>query len=123
MDGKLCLNCNKEIIGRADKKFCDNQCRNEYNNSQNGQANNFIRKINRILKSNRRILADLTPQDKSIKVSEKELTKQGFSFDYFTNTYTTKANKTYFFCYEYGYLNLDDGFFALVYNKGYTNDK
>lgn len=123
MDRKLCLNCEKALIGRADKKFCDNQCRNEYNNSQNGLANNYIRKINRILKSNRRILADLTPKEKSIKVSEKELKKLGFSFDYFTNTYTTKANKTYFFCYEYGYLNLDDGFFALVYNKGYTTDK
>jgi len=41
----------------------------------------------------------------------------GFSFEYFTNTYTTKADKTYFFCYEYGYLDLGNDYFALVYNN------
>jgi hypothetical protein len=123
MGQKNCLWCDKELVGRADKKFCDNQCRNEFNNAQNSLSNNYIRKVNRILKRNRSILEELTPQNKSIKVSEKELNKQGFSFEYFTNTYTTKANKTYYFCYEYGYLNLDNGFFALVYNKTYINEE
>ena len=112
-----CLNCGKELIGRADKKFCHQQCRNDYNNLINGKTNFYIRKVNNILKRNRNILESLTPKDKSIKVTQKDLAKEGFSFEYFTNTYTTKANKTYYFCYEYGYLKLDDGFFALVYNK------
>ena len=50
MEQKLCLHCDKGIIGRADKKFCDNQCRNEYNNTQNSISNNYIRKVNRIIK-------------------------------------------------------------------------
>jgi hypothetical protein len=123
MEQKTCLHCSKELVGRADKKFCDNQCRNEYNNTQNGTSNNYIRKVNRIIKMNRNILAELTPKDKSIKVSQKELTKLGFSFEYFTNTYTTKAEKTYFFCYEYGYLDLGSNYFALVYNKSYFEEK
>lgn len=123
MDQRLCLHCSKELIGRADKKFCDNQCRNDHNNEQNGVTNNYIRKVNRIIKNNRRILESLTPKDKSIKVKRKELSKLGFSFDYFTNTYTTKAEKTYFFCYEFGYLELDNDYFALVLNKSYLDEK
>ena len=123
MEPKTCLHCSKELVGRADKKFCDNHCRNEYNNTQNGTSNNYIRKVNRIIKMNRNILAELTPKDKSIKVTQKELTKLGFSFEYFTNTYTTKAEKTYFFCYEYGYLDLGSNYFALVYNKSYFDEK
>lgn len=123
MELKTCFHCSKELVGRADKKFCDNQCRNEYNNTQNGTSNNYIRKVNRIIKMNRNILAELTPKDKSIKVTQKELTKLGFSFEYFTNTYTTKAEKTYFFCYEYGYLDLGSNYFALVYNKSYFDEK
>lgn len=122
MELKTCLHCSKEVVGRADKKFCDNQCRNEYNNTQNGTSNNYIRKVNRIIKKNRNILEELCPKDKSIKVTHKELSKLGFSFEYFTNTYTTKAEKTYYFCYEYGYLNLGNKYYALVYNKSYITD-
>ncbi len=122
MEPKECLHCGKELIGRADKKFCDNQCRNEYNNTHNSISNNYIRLVNRIIKKNRNILEALCPQDKSIKVPKKELTKLGFSFEYFTNTYTTKAEKTYYFCYEYGYLNLGNDYFALVYNQKALNE-
>ena len=123
MEQKHCLHCEKELLGRADKKFCDKQCRNDYNNTTNSLSNNYIRKVNRIIKKNRNILAELCPTDKSIKVTQKELAKQGFSFEYFTNTYTTKAEKTYFFCYEYGYLDLGNHYFALVYNKTYVTEE
>lgn len=123
MDAKQCLHCGKEIRGRADKKFCDRQCRNDFNNSQNSFTNNYIRKVNRIIKQNRNVLASLCPSDKSIKVHKNELTKQGFSFEYFTNQYITKANKTYFFCYEYGYVELEDNYYALVYNDPAKNSK
>ncbi|MEY2923629.1 MAG: hypothetical protein RLZZ337_169 [Bacteroidota bacterium] len=119
---KHCLHCGKELLGRADKKFCHQQCRNDYNNVQNGKSNFYIRKVNTILKRNRNILESLAHKDKSIKVLERDLAKEGFSFEYFTNTYTTKAEKTYYFCYEYGYLKLDDGYFALVYNKHHTGE-
>jgi hypothetical protein len=31
---KKCLACNKTLRGRADKKFCDDYCRSNYNNLQ-----------------------------------------------------------------------------------------
>ncbi len=117
MEPRECLHCSKVLQGRADKKFCDKQCRNDYNNTQNSISNNYIRNVNRIIKQNRNILSRLCPTDKSVKVTHKELTKEGFSFEYFTNTYTTKAEKTYYFCYEYGYVDLGNHYYALVYNS------
>jgi len=38
----------------------------------------------------------------------------GFNFNYFTNTYTNKKGVTYFYCYEYGYLPLENNFYLIV---------
>jgi len=43
---KKCLECNDEFIGRADKKFCSDNCRSAYNNKLNSDATNFVRNIN-----------------------------------------------------------------------------
>ena len=40
---KQCLECGTAIRGRADKKFCSDQCRNQYNNTLNRDANNYVR--------------------------------------------------------------------------------
>ena len=32
---ETCLECGEKIIGRSDKKFCNDACRNSYNNKQN----------------------------------------------------------------------------------------
>lgn len=102
-------------MGRADKKFCDDFCRNAYHNKQNRDERNFVRNINKILQRNRKILYALNPDDKS-KVHRNKLSNSGFNFNYFTSTYTTKAGATYYFCYEKGYLPIDNDWFALVTN-------
>jgi len=38
-----CPECGEKIIGRADKKFCSDQCRNSYNNRLNSDASNTVR--------------------------------------------------------------------------------
>lgn len=111
-----CLECSKELFGRVDKKFCDDQCRSTYNNKQNSDSTQYIRNTNRILRANRRILEQLTPNEKS-KTTRDKLIDKGFNFDYHTSTYTTKDNRTYYYCYDYGYLELDKGWYALVKKK------
>ncbi|RYF12576.1 MAG: DUF2116 family Zn-ribbon domain-containing protein, partial [Flavobacteriales bacterium] len=39
---RFCLDCNTEIKGRADKKFCDDQCRNNYNNRRKSEDGEFV---------------------------------------------------------------------------------
>lgn len=102
-----CLECGDKLIGRADKKFCSDQCRNAYNNRQNRDANNLVRNVNGILRKNRRILTSLCQGDKST-VSRDKLNQEGFSFGYFTNIYTTKQGKDYRFVYDMGVLELEN---------------
>jgi hypothetical protein len=115
---KTCLDCGTPIKGRADKKFCSDQCRNNYNNQLNSDSSNYLRHVNNILRKNRRILTSLNPRDKS-KVHRDKLNEKGFNFNYHTNTYTTQKGATYFFCYEQGYLPLEDNYYALVLRKEY----
>lgn len=118
-DLKKCLDCEEPIKGRVDKKFCSDLCRNSYYNKQNRDGNNYVRKVNSMLRKNRRILEQLTPNEIA-KVSKKEMSREGFNFDYYTNVYQTKTGKTYFFCYEYGYLELENEMYALVLRKEYV---
>jgi predicted nucleic acid-binding Zn ribbon protein len=116
---KACPVCGDAIIGRIDKKFCSDQCRNEFNNKQNQDANSYIRRINHILRKNRRILEELNPEGKT-KISKNKLVNKGFDFRYFTNIYRTKTGNTYYFCYEQGYLPLENNFYALVRKDDYN---
>jgi hypothetical protein len=100
---KHCLDCGEVIHGRADKKFCNDMCRNNYNNQLNSSSYNLIRNINNILRRNRRIMEELNPSGKTKTTREKMLVK-GFDFEYFTHH----------FCYEYGYLPLDGDEILLV---------
>ncbi|HEX8334955.1 MAG TPA: hypothetical protein VF622_20185 [Segetibacter sp.] len=115
---KACLACGKTVKGRSDKKFCDDYCRNNYNNELKADSNNYVRNINNALKKNRRILEELLPPDEEMKKTTKEkLLHAGFQFKYTTHTYTNKKGNTYFFCYEYGYLPLENDWFLVVKRK------
>ncbi len=123
MDNKIsklkCLECGDEIVGRLDKKFCSDQCRSSYNNKLNSDATNFVRNVNNILRKNRRILEELNPDGKN-KVHKDKLLERGFKFSYFTNEYVTKAGNAYRFCYDQGYLLLDNDYYALVVRQQYV---
>ena len=110
---KTCLECGEKIIGRADKKFCNDYCRNAFNNKRNKDAKNLIRNINNRLRKNYRILEELNP-DKKTKTSRSTLINKGFNFTYFTEIYTTKKGTVYYFVYDQGYLPLENDYYALV---------
>ena len=38
---KKCLECESPLVGRVDKKFCSDYCRNSYNNKINTNNNFF----------------------------------------------------------------------------------
>ena len=86
---KACLECGEKIVGRADKKFCSDYCRNAYNNNINKDSTNLVRNVNNALRKNYRILLELNPTDKT-KTSKSKLLAKGFNFEYFTSIYTTK---------------------------------
>src|SRR4051812_33921389 len=112
---KTCLSCNRTIKGRSDKKFCDDYCRNNYNNQLRAPDNNYVRNVNNALRRNRRVLHELfREKEKIVKVTKERLILAGFQFKYLTHTYQNKKGNTYFFCYEYGYLALEGDSFLVV---------
>lgn len=112
---KNCLACNRSVKGRTDKKFCDDYCRNAYNNQLRGEGNNTVRNINNALRKNRRILEELlTGHEKMAKVTREILLQQGFQFKYLTHTYINPKGNQYHFCYEYGYLALENNWYLVV---------
>ena len=115
---RSCLACNKSVRGRTDKKFCDDYCRNAFNNQLKADSNNMVRNINNALRKNRRILEELLPaNEKMIKIKQEKLLQQGFLFKYFTHIYTNQKGNVYHFCYEYGYLHLDNNWCLVVKRK------
>ena len=110
---KLCLDCGNPIKGRSDKKFCDDQCRNNYNNKLKIEDSSVVKQINSILKKNRMILQKLNPDGK-LKINRDKLVRLGFNFSYFTHIYETYKGAVYYFCYEYGYLKLENDEVLLV---------
>lgn len=116
---RTCLNCGTEIFGRIDKKYCSDYCRNTKHNEENRDNTNYMRRVNHILRKNRRILAKFNPNGKA-KIKGSVLMEEGFNFAYFTNIYETKKGGRYFFCYDQGYIELDDGWYALVIRESYV---
>ena len=110
---KNCLECNEKIVGREDKKFCSDGCRNSYNNKMNKDSNNYMRNINNKLRKNYRVLKSLNTEGKT-NVTKAKLLSKGFEFDYFTSILNKKNGKTYYFLYDQGYLLLENDFYMLV---------
>ncbi len=110
---KACLECAEKIVGREDKKFCSDGCRNVYNNKINKDSNNFMRTVNNRLRRNYRILSALNAEGKT-RTTRSKLYAEGFDFGFFTQILQTKNGNTYYFLYDQGYMQLDHDFYILV---------
>lgn len=110
---RYCAQCGEEIVGRIDKAFCSNKCRNTHNNRQNKDATNLVRNINNRLRKNYRILNELNVVENA-KVERKLLLKKGFDFEFFTNFLEAKTGNQYYFVYDQGYFELNEDMFLLV---------
>jgi hypothetical protein len=119
-DTKNCKVCQKPLRGRSDKKFCDDYCRNVYNNKlkEGERQNTDIKEISQALRKNRKVLEMLLPHsENSVKASRDELLRMGFHFDYITDYYRTKSGETYHYCFDYGYLPLGNNMNLIVRKK------
>jgi len=108
---KKCAECDEPLSGRMDQKFCSDQCRASYNNRQNIVKNSEIRRINKILEMNYKVLTSLISNGES-RLLKSELRKSGFVFNYFTSIYKLN-NQLVFFCYDKGLKQLDSNHFLL----------
>jgi hypothetical protein len=116
MEEKFCQECGEKLMGRADKKFCGDACRNAFNNRLSGETNNTIRKMVLALKKNRRILEQFYLADKR-KLPKKTLLEKGYEMQRVTHFYQNKKNQLYRFCFDYGFVEYEDGWIYIVADK------
>lgn len=106
---KICQLCQKIIKGRSDKKFCNDYCRNGYNNQSKSTQINIIRNTNHALLKNRKILKEILPEGcPLIKVKRERLLQLGYFFNYNTSIYKNKKGSIYYYCYDYGMMPLNE---------------
>jgi hypothetical protein len=113
MSDRQCLECNDRVMGRIDKKFCSDYCRNSYNNKVDKESKNLIRNTNNRLRKNYKIISELNITGKT-KVTRRKLFDKGFDFNFFTSIYKTKTGNVYYYLYDQGYLGLENDYFLLI---------
>jgi predicted nucleic acid-binding Zn ribbon protein len=117
MEKKQCLMCGEPIKGRRDKRFCDDQCRNAHYNEQHCNELQLMRNVHNILRRNRKLLESFfTNGQHKCKVRFDHLQHLGFSFRFHTHVELKKDGQPLYFCYEYGYQQLDSTF-LMLYKK------
>lgn len=117
---KSCIECGDPVRGRSDKKFCNDVCRNSYNNRTNCEANNFVRNVNNVLRRNRKILEAFIKGAK-VSIEKYQLIKMGFDFRYFTHSQLQYNDEPVYYCYEFGYRDLDNEFVSIVRDEPMVN--
>lgn len=75
-----CMECGEPLIGRSDKKFCGDYCRNAYNNRLHKAERRLMDGINRRLARNYKVLESLG----CLKAKLSDVEKQGFARNFFT---------------------------------------
>lgn len=116
---QTCTHCQEQFRGRIDKKFCSDYCRSAHHNKSKLDYSTPFKSVNNTLKKNYRILNTLTAISKQVKTNKQTLEEAGFNFNYFTNVFPAKNGKTYYFCYDRGYVALEKNLYAIVVKKEY----
>lgn len=104
---RLCKQCGKIINtlkGRSDRQYCDERCKNKYHNARNKEDDIEFKRVQRVLRTNRKILKKMFERNDKDELKKERLLKAGFEFDYHTHTKLSKIKSNLFtFCFEYGY--------------------
>ncbi|MFM7838034.1 MAG: DUF2116 family Zn-ribbon domain-containing protein [Chitinophagaceae bacterium] len=110
VENKHCLACGKTVRGRTDKKFCDDYCRNGYNNQLKRLTLEPLKAINKVLRRNRNILERVVSKvaHRPVTISKEDLLQEGFYFKYITHALTTPQGDTCYYCYDFGYMQLEE---------------
>jgi hypothetical protein len=114
LESRYCPECGEYLVGRADKLYCTDHCRNQHNNRINSDQNNMMRSINNILRKNRRILELLLVDDAS-KSTRQLLAEQGFNFNYYTQSNIDRKGIIFYTCYDLAYAILERDMVQIIH--------
>ena len=118
-----CLYCKTQIIGRSDKKYCSIYCKSAHQYQKRKSEEVLYYTIDKQLKTNRKLLKAYNKSGMS-SIRKEKLLSEGFDPRYFTHYWKNKKGQVYLFCYEYGFLDLKEGYkdkYLLVVWQDYMN--
>lgn len=108
MENKKCPVCKKIIIGRTDKKFCSQECKNAYHSRLKKYINASTSQVDKILHRNYAILVELLKRKNYLETTKNQLENKGFVFHYCTSTYINTQNKQCYYVYDYLWFELSN---------------
>ncbi len=99
---KTCPECGFPVVGRRDKVFCSDACRNAFNNRKSFTRRADLRRTNDRLSHNYRILKTLADED-IVSVSSGTLREIGFDIALHTSSGRMGLLWQEFRCYSFSY--------------------
>ncbi len=110
---RFCLFCGRQLYGRTDKKYCDDNCRNNHHYDIKKNNDESVKKVNAVLLHNRDVLRLLNNGSRSL-VKKQLLINHCFDFDVITGLYKTKKGMEYRVVYDYAYRNVNEDDVLLI---------
>jgi hypothetical protein len=94
-------------MGRSDKKYCTYHCKSAHQYEIRKQNESKFFEIDRQLKKNRKILKRFNRVGKTV-LRKEDILSEGFNPNYFTHYWKNSKGQVYLFCYEFGFLDIQD---------------
>ena len=112
---KTCLQCEKPLHGRSDKRFCSVECKHAWNAARRRTTRSVTDEIDNILHRNREILAMLMGEKTNkMEVERLVLDRAGFNFKYITGINTNSQGKLYHYVYDFAWMEFSKQLVLIV---------
>jgi hypothetical protein len=109
--------CKSILKGRSDKKFCNIDCKNSYNNPINRERERTFKVTEKRLRKNHSALKmfyEFSQDEKFLPI--KQLYQQGFDPQFYTGTFTLNdSGETVYMVYDFAFL-IDQKLGIKIYN-------
>ncbi|MCP9770245.1 hypothetical protein EGI22_20260 [Lacihabitans sp. LS3-19] len=119
---KKCKICKTPLLGRTDKMFCSQKCKNYYHVHLRAVTAKEAFPIDRHLHRNRSILLEIMGKNEvQKKVPRMVLEEKKFKFKYITHYHINSKGKTMHYVYDFAWMDFSDDEVLIVRNKKSLN--
>ncbi|MEZ4775240.1 MAG: hypothetical protein R3D00_18795 [Bacteroidia bacterium] len=105
---RFCPHCKNAVFGRANKLFCDIDCKNQYHSALRRKVAEIVRETDKMLHRNYAILLEILGDNSSRKtISRLTLEKKNFHFSCFTGYTSTTRGKICRYLYDFAWIEFN----------------
>src|SRR5688500_4030194 len=97
---KFCLTCGEKLNGRADKKYCNDACKNEFHNRKFNRGAKLEMQQLLSARKNHNILSKIEADGIEL-ISVKELERNGFDFKGLTGLKMIDRENFLLYCFDF----------------------